>query len=115
MTRHALERCNRVCDGVYLKNSLRAFNVTYYKCSFSAGCVEADITYRKLTKLEFHFSGMSNLVRERSPPSSFARENLTPARANPTVAPLSLYNIISMGHAKDPKIWTYFKIKFNWQ
>ena len=43
---------------------------------------------------------LSHPVHVRSLPSNFAKENLPPARAKPPDAPLPLYTILSMGHAK---------------
>ena len=87
-------------------DALRTFTVTYDKCSLFGGWVETNITYRRLTNLECLLFSMSNPVRERSSPSKFTKEKLSPAIAKPPVAPLPLYIIISMGNAKRRvKVW----------
>ena len=99
-TRHAITRWNRVCDRVHRRKYLRTFTVTYEKCSSSGGCIDTNITYRGIAELEFLLFSRSYPVRERSPPSNFAKDNLPPTRYKPPVTPLPLYTIISMGHAK---------------
>ena len=79
---------------------LRNFTITYEIFSSSGVCVEANITYRTPTEIECPILSLSYLVREHSPPSNFIKNNLPPARAKPLVAPLPLYAILSVGHAK---------------
>ena len=45
------------------ENSLRNFTVTYDKCSSPGVCVEANITYRRLTDLECPILSLSYPVR----------------------------------------------------
>ena len=88
------------------ENDLRTFTVTYDKCSSSVGCVEANITYRRLTDLECPILSLSYPVREHISPSKFIENKLPPARAKSPVVPLPLYAILSMGHSKGRgKVW----------
>ena len=50
--------------------------------------------------MECPILSLSYPVQERISPSKFIENNIPPARAKPSIAPLQLYTILSMGHAK---------------
>ena len=88
------------------EKNLRKFTVAYETISSSCGCVEANITYRRLTDLECPILSLSYSVREHISPSKFIENKLPPPRAKSPVVPLPLYAIISMGHSKGRgKVW----------